>query len=202
MITAEFLLTSLIIVLLPGTGVIYTVSAGLFQGWRASTIAAIGCTMANIPHMSISILGLSAILQMNAYVLHFIKLAGALYLIYLAWEMWNSSGSLEFIQPSSRRGYWKTLSRGFIINILNPKLTLFFLAYLPLFVTPGASSPTNQMVVLSITFMAMTVGIFILYGFLANGVRHYVVNSPRVITFLQRVFAATFVVLSAKLACT
>lgn len=202
MFSTEFLITSLVVVLIPGTGVIYTISNGLFLGWRASIAAATGCTAGIIPHLSASILGLSAILHMSALAFQVVKFAGAAYLLYLAWVMWRETSSLIFDSPSTRSGLWQIVRRGFLINILNPKLSIFFLAFLPLFVNPNASSPTLNMILLSLMFMAMTFIIFILYGLSANGVRRYVVNSPRLIVWLQRTFAATFAILGVKLAMT
>ncbi len=202
MITTEFFLTSLVVVLIPGTGVIYTVSNGLFLGWRASIAAAFGCTAGIIPHLSASILGLSAILHMSALAFQTMKFAGAAYLLYLAWGMWRDKGVLKFDSSCANKRYWQIISKGFLINILNPKLSIFFLAFLPLFVSPTATSPTLQMAVLSLIFMAMTLGVFIIYGISANGVRHYVVNSPKIITRLQRTFAFIFAGLGAKLALT
>jgi threonine/homoserine/homoserine lactone efflux protein len=200
MFSTEFLITSLVVVLIPGTGVIYTISNGLFLGWRASIAAAFGCTAGIIPHLSASIIGLSAILHMSALAFQAVKFAGAAYLLYLAWAMWRETGSLKFDSHSKKTGLWQIVRRGFLINILNPKLSIFFLAFLPLFVNPNASSPTLNMVFLSLMFMAMTLFIFILYGISANGVRRYVVNSPRLIVWLQRSFAVTFAALGIKLA--
>jgi threonine/homoserine/homoserine lactone efflux protein len=202
MLSTEFLVTSLIVVLIPGTGVIYTVSNGLFLGWRASIAAAIGCTAGIIPHLIASILGLSAILHMSALAFQIVKYAGTAYLLYLAWAMWRDKGSLTFDSPASQNSYRKIISRGFLINILNPKLSIFFLAFLPLFVSPTGTSPTLQMFVLSGIFMALTLVIFILYGLSANGVRSYVTHSPKIMIGLQRLFAATFAALGIKLALT
>jgi threonine/homoserine/homoserine lactone efflux protein len=202
MFSTEFLITSLVVVLIPGTGVIYTISNGIFFGWRASILAAFGCTAGIIPHLFASIIGLSAILHMSALAFQVIKFAGAAYLLYLAWAMWRETGSLKFDSHSKKTGLWQIVRRGFLINILNPKLSIFFLAFLPLFVNPNASSPTLNMVFLSLIFMAMTLFIFILYGISANGVRRYVVNSPRLIVWLQRSFAVTFAALGIKLAVT
>jgi len=202
MFSTEFLITSLVVVLIPGTGVIYTVSAGLFLGWRASIAAAFGCTAGIVPHLTASILGLSAILHMSALAFQIVKFAGAAYLLYLAWSMWRETDAFEFNSSCPQNGLWQIATRGFLINILNPKLSIFFLAFLPLFVSPNTSSPIFQMFILSIVFMAMTLIIFILYGISANGVRRYVVNSPRLIVWLQRSFAAIFAALGAKLAMT
>ena len=202
MFNTEFLLTSLVVVLMPGTGVIYTVSTGLFLGWRASIAAAFGCTAGIIPHLSASIVGLSAILHMSAVAFQSLKFVGAIYLLYLAWSMWRETGAIKFSSPSSKSGLWQIAKRGFLLNILNPKLSIFFLAFLPLFVSPNTSSPIFEMFVLSIVFMAITVIIFVLYGIMANGVRRHVINSPRLIVWLQRSFAVTFAALGIKLAMT
>lgn len=202
MFNTEFLITALVVVLIPGTGVIYTVSTGLFLGWRASIAAACGCTAGIIPHLSASILGLSAILHMSAVAFQAIKYVGAVYLLYLAWSMWHETGALKFNSPNHKNGLGQIAIKGFLINILNPKLSIFFLAFLPLFVSPSTSSPMFDMLILSIAFMTMTLIVFILYGISANGVRKHVVNSPKVIVWLQRSFAATFAALGIKLAVT
>ena len=202
MFSTEFILTSLVVVLIPGTGVIYTVSTGLFLGWRASVVAAFGCTTGIIPHLTASILGLSAILHMSALAFQAVKYAGVIYLLYLAWSMWRETGSLKVNSQDSTKSLRKIAVRGFLINILNPKLSIFFLAFLPLFVSPYTSSPMFQMFILSAAFMAMTLVIFILYGLSANYVRKYIVNSPKITTWLQRSFAAIFAALGVKLAMT
>ena len=202
MFSTEFLLTSLVVVLIPGTGVIYTVSTGLFSGWRASIAAAFGCTTGIIPHLTASILGLSAILHMSATAFQVIKYAGVVYLMYLAWSMWRETGALQVNSHESAKSLRKIVAKGFLINILNPKLSIFFFAFLPLFISPNVSSPMFQMLILSAVFMAMTLIVFIFYGLSANYVRKYIVNSSRVASLLQKSFAAIFAALGVKLAMT
>jgi threonine/homoserine/homoserine lactone efflux protein len=185
---------------MPGTGVIYTVSTGLVQRWRASIAAAFGCTTGILPHLSASILGLSAILHMSALAFQVLKLAGSLYLLYLAWSMWRDTGRLKFDQSAQKTDAFQIALKGFLINILNPKLTIFFFAFLPLFVSPDSASPTQQMLGLSAIFMAMTLVIFTLYGILASGVSTYLINSPNAIRRMQRSFAVIFAALATKLA--
>lgn len=202
-ISTEFLITSLIVVLIPGTGVIYTLSTALFLGWRAGIAAAFGCTAGIIPHLAASILGLSAVLHTSALAFQCVKFAGAAYLIYLAWSMWRETGALKFNSDARRgNGLWQIAVRGVLINILNPKLSIFFLAFLPLFLSSDTSSPMFEIFVLSLIFMAITLAVFILYGFSATWVSRYVVNSPRAIVWMQRSFAATFAALGVKLAMT
>lgn len=202
MVSAEFLITSLVVVLIPGTGVIYTVSNGLFLGWRASIAAAVGCTAGILPHLIACIMGISAILHLSAVVFQVIKYLGVAYLMYLAWAMWRDTGSLRFDSHESRANLWQIIVRGLLINILNPKLSIFFLAFLPLFISSEAGSPTLQLVWLSVLFMAMTLVVFILYGIAANGVRQYVLGSDKSVQRLQRLFASVFAALGIKLALT
>jgi threonine/homoserine/homoserine lactone efflux protein len=196
----EFLLTSLVVVLIPGTGVIYTVSTGLFRGWRASIAAAVGCTAGIVPHLLASILGLSAILHMSALAFQVLKYIGSAYLLFLAWSMWQETGTLKLNQPDKKNGIFQIAVKGILLNILNPKLSIFFLAFLPLFVSHTTTSPIPQMLMLSAVFMLMTLIVFILYGILASRVSTYLVNSPKVIAGLQKSFAAIFAALATKLA--
>lgn len=202
MITTEFLLTALVVVLIPGTGVLYTVSSGLLGGWRAGIAAAIGCTAGILPHILAGILGLSALLHTSALAFRLVKYVGVGYLLYLAWSMWRETGGLQFTAQRSEKSQRQVVVQGVLINILNPKLTIFFLAFLPLFVSPSAASPPAQMALLSVVFMAMTLVVFIGYGLSAHVVRQRIARSPVLTIWLQRSFAALFAALGVKLAMT
>ncbi len=200
MINTEFLLTSLVVVLVPGTGVIYTVTTGLIHRWKASIAAAFGCTAGIVPHLTASTLGLAAILHMSAQAFQIIKLAGVLYLLYLAWGMWQDKGSLKLDKTVTQVNGFQIVVKGILVNILNPKLTLFFFAFLPQFVSPDGRSATSQMVGLSAIFMGMTFVIFVLYGILASVISKFLINSPKAIQRIQRSFAIIFAGLAVKLA--
>ena len=200
MITHEFLITSLIVVLIPGTGVVYTVSIGLLLGWRASVAAAAGCTAGIVPHLAASVMGLAAILHTSALAFQLVKILGVLYLLYLAWSMWRQGTMFEFDKPAVERGAWRIVVKGFLLNILNPKLSIFFLAFLPQFVVAGSAGALGHMLVLSGLFMAMTFAVFIVYGVMAHNVRASVAGSPRIQRWIQRTFAAAFAALGMNLA--
>jgi len=202
LLSTKFLLTSLVVVIILGTGVIYTVSTGLVLRWRASLAAAFGCTLGILPHLTASILGLSAILHMSARAFQVLKIVGALYLLYLAWSMWRDTGTIKFDRAVEKRSAFQIALKGILINILNPKLTLFFFAFLPLFVSAEAASPTVEMLGLSAVFMGMTFLVFALYGILASGISQYLTNSPKAIKRVQRSFAVIFAALAAQLALT
>lgn len=197
-VSREFVLTALIVALVPGTGVLYTVSAGLFLGRRTSVFAAVGGTVGIVPHIAAAVLGLSALVHTSAQVFQVLKLAGVAYLLYLAWGMWRSTGALSLQSPTARTGRAIVL-RGALINLLNPKLTIFFFAFLPQFLEPGTSG-TAQMVLLGVVFMAVTLAVFVLYGAVAARLRDRVLGSPKVVQRLQRSFAAAFAALGVQLA--
>jgi threonine/homoserine/homoserine lactone efflux protein len=202
MITIEFLITSFIVVLIPGTGVIFTVSTGLVQGRKASVFAALGCTAGIVPHLLATILGLAAVMHTSALAFQVLKYAGVAYLLYIAWATWRDKSAFAIDEAPSVSTAAGLVVKAFLLNILNPKLTIFFLAFLPQFVRPESGAPLLQLLVLSAVFMAMTFVVFVAYGMLAHGFRHAVVESPRVQSWLRRSFAATFAGLGANLALT
>ena len=208
MITLEFLITSLIVVLIPGPGVVLTVSSGIIHGRRASMFTAIGCTAGILPHLLATVLGLAAVLHTSALAFQMLKYAGVAYLFYIAWATWRDKSAFAVdgtapVNSDSTTGAafaTRLMVRAFLVNILNPKLTIFFLAFLPQFVQPGAASPLAQLLLLSGIFMAMTFAVFVIYGFLAHAFRKAVVESPRVQAWLRRSFAAAFAGLGLNLA--
>jgi threonine/homoserine/homoserine lactone efflux protein len=198
----EFLLTSLIVVLMPGTGVIYTLSCGLFQGRIASVAAAFGCTLGIVPHMMASMLGLAALLHASAMAFQVVKFAGVAYLLYLAWQMWRATDPPPVAAPMAADpgGLARVAVRGILINILNPKLSIFFLAFLPQFTPADAADPLWVMAGLSAVFMAMTFVVFVLYGTFAALARERMASSPKLMRWLRRSFAGLFAALGARLA--
>ncbi|WP_322096512.1 LysE family translocator [Pelagibius marinus] len=203
-LSPEFLITSLIVVIAPGTGVIYTLANGLSLGARASVIAALGCTLGIVPHIAASILGLAAVVHASALAFQLLKYAGVAYLLYLAWSAWRESGALPLpdqarAQEVSRRA-GRILGRGITVNLLNPKLSIFFLAFLPQFVDAAAGGLAWQMAGLGLVFMGLTLVVFIGYGLLAAVARRQVVERPSVMTLLRRGFALALAGLGLRLA--
>lgn len=196
----EFLLTSLIVILLPGTGVLYTLAVGLGRGMRASVVAAFGCTLGIVPHMVASIIGLAALLHASALAFQLIKYLGVLYLFYMAWMILRDGGALDVEADRTAVRPGRLIFNAIMLNTLNPKLSLFFLAFLPQFVAADAASPTATLVGLAAAFMAMTFVVFVGYGAVASLARDYVVSRPAVLTWLKRSFAGAFALLGFRLA--
>jgi threonine/homoserine/homoserine lactone efflux protein len=200
--TLEFLLTTLVVVATPGTGVLYPLAAGLSRGARASVVAAIGCTLGILPHMVAAITGLAALLHTSAMAFQVLKYAGVAYLLFMAWSTLRERGALTVEEDTTPRSPMQVIVSGVLINILHPKLTIFFFAFLPQFVASGKPGAWLRMVELSAVFMLVTLIVFAGYGLLAAGLRRHVVSRPAVLTWMRRVFAGAFVALSARLALT
>ena len=197
--TVEFLVTSLVIAITPGTGVLFTLSAGLSRGAGASVVAAVGCTLGIVPHMAAAITGVAALLHTSAVAFGILKYAGVAYLFYMAWSTLRDKDALV-VETDVARSARKTIVSGILINILNPKLTIFFFAFLPQFV--GADDPHGllRMLALSAIFMVITFVVFAVYGVFAAAIREQVISRPCVREWMRRVFAASFMALGARLA--
>jgi threonine/homoserine/homoserine lactone efflux protein len=196
----EFIITSLVIIVSPGTGVLYTLAAGLSRGHRASVVAAFGCTLGIVPHMAAAILGLASLLHTSAVAFHTFKYLGVAYLLYMAWSALREHGALKVEKKVGARSDMQVTVQAVLINILNPKLSIFFLAFLPQFVHADEDHPLTHMLLLSAVFMLLTFVVFVGYGLFAASIRDHVISRPRVLTWMRRTFAAAFVALGAKLA--
>ena len=210
MTSPEFLLTALVVVLIPGTGVVYTVSTGLLAGRRASVAAAAGCTLGIVPHLVASAVGLAALLHASAVAFQALRFAGVAYLLWLAWGLWRAPGASlangaagrdAAARPApSLREALRVAVRGALINVLNPKLSIFFLAFLPQFVPASAPSALPHLVSLGLAFMAMTFVAFVGYGVAADALARRVLSSAAAMRWVHRVFAAAFAGFAARLA--
>ncbi len=198
--TPEFLITTLIVVASPGTGVIYTLAAGLSRGARASVVAAFGCTLGIVPHMAAAMLGLAAILHTSALAFSAVKYAGVAYLLFMAWNTLREKGALRVDRVEDRRSDVRVILDGVLINTLNPKLSIFFVAFLPQFVAARDTSPLPRMIELSGVFMLMTFIVFAIYGVFAAAMRDHMITRLRVVTAMRRSFAAPSGALAVRLA--
>jgi threonine/homoserine/homoserine lactone efflux protein len=199
-VSIDFLITSLIIIVSPGTGVLYTLTAGLSRGSRASVIAAFGCTLGIVPHMAAAIMGLAALLHTSALAFQTFKYLGVAYLLYMAWHALREQGALRVEKEIGARSALQVTVNAILINILNPKLSIFFFAFLPQFVSASEAHPLSRMLELSAVFMLLTFAVFVGYGLFAAAIRNHVISRPRVLTWMRRAFAGAFVALGAKLA--
>lgn len=198
--TLEFFLTALVIVASPGTGAVYTVANGLSSGLRASLIAALGCTIGIVPHMLVAISGLAALLHASAAAFQILKYLGVAYLLYMAWLMFRDQGMLGLGAEENRKSGRQVIVSAILINLLNPKLSIFFFAFLPQFVNADEASPVGQMLQLSSVFMVLTLVVFATYGGIAAAFRQHVLSSASVQLWIRRGFGFAFAALAAQLA--
>jgi threonine/homoserine/homoserine lactone efflux protein len=201
-VSAAFLVTSLLIVATPGTGALFTIAAGLSRGPRASLVAAFGCTLGIVPHLAAAITGAAAVLHASGVAFEAVKVLGVAYLLYMAWATWRESGPLTVQADTRPRSPLRVVASAVLVNLLNPKLTLFFFAFLPQFVPTSQPDALARMLGLSIVFMLMTFVVFAAYGVFAAAVRTHLLARPRIMAWLRRAFAASLVGLGAKLAST
>jgi threonine/homoserine/homoserine lactone efflux protein len=199
-VSLEFVITSLLVIASPGTGALYTLAAGLSRGAGASIVAAFGCTLGIVPHMAAAIFGLATLIHASATAFQAIKYLGVAYLLYMAWDAVREQGALRVEEAVDAPSALHVTLKAIAINILNPKLSIFFLAFLPQFVSSDEAEPLARMVVLSLVFMLLTFIVFAAYGLFAASVRHQIVSRPRVMTWMRRAFAAGFLGLGARLA--
>jgi len=202
-VSVEFLLTSLVVVLIPGTGVVYTISSSIGGGWRRGLFAAIGCTLGIVPHMLAAMLGLSAIMQAGAVVFEVVRWAGVAYLVFMGVSMIREAGSLPLDGENASIGTMGlVVRRAILLNVLNPKLTVFFFAFLPQFLdaSPGLLDP--KLIGLGGIFMLMTLAVFAVYAFASAAVRDLVLAAPVARRWIERALGAFLIGFAAKLAFT
>ena len=196
----DYLLTSLVVILLPGTGVLYTLAVGLGKGFRPSVAAAFGCTLGIVPAAVASIIGLAALLHTSALAFQVLKYLGVAYLFYMAWTILRDGGALDVTEDRTAQSYARIAINGTLLNVLHPKLSLFFLAFLPQFVSAEAAVATQSLISLAAVFMALTFIVFVGYGACAAMARDYVITRPKIMAWIKRVFAGTFGLLGLRLA--
>ncbi|MGC9670261.1 LysE family translocator [Planosporangium sp. 12N6] len=197
-----FLVTALVVIVTPGPGVVYTLSTGLTHGGRAGVVAAAGCTLGLVPHIAATIVGLAALLRTGTVAFQVLKVAGAVYLLHLAWATLTDARPVVVAGEDAPRPAARTVVSGVLSGVFNPKPTIFFVAFLPQFVPGGQADPLTRMVLLSAVFMLLTFVVFAAYGIFAGSVRRYVIARPRVLAWLRRAFAGSFAALAAALVLT
>jgi len=193
-----FVITSFVIAAIPGTGAVYTLSEAISRGRRSALVAAFGCTLGIVPHLTLAATGLASVLHASPTAFRAIKYAGVAYLVYMAVMNWRDRSVIEVDEVSAMPA-WRIIRHAVVINLLNPKLTVFFFAFLPQF-TGDSGNQFLRMVGLGLIFMVITFVVFACYGVLAARIRRQIVRKPHNVIDVRRAFAVTFLALSLKLA--
>ncbi|MDQ3428356.1 MAG: LysE family translocator [Actinomycetota bacterium] len=199
--SVEFLLTSLVVVLIPGTGVVYTVSSSVGGGRRRGLFAAVGCTLGIVPHMLAAMLGLSAIMQAGAVVFEVVRWAGVAYLVFMGASMIRDAGALPLDDGNASGDLMgPVVRRGILLNVLNPKLTLFFFAFLPQFLDASPGLLDAKLIGLGGVFMLMTLCVFAVYAFASAVMRDLVLDAPAARRWIERALGVVLIGFAARLA--
>ncbi|WNM38622.1 LysE family translocator [Micromonospora halotolerans] len=197
-----FLLTTLVVVITPGTGVVYTLATGLSAGRRAGLVAAAGCTLSLVPHLVAAVTGLAALLRAGTPAFRVVTWLGVAYLLWMAWAALRDRGPLPVDEHRPPRPAGRLFRDGVLMNLLNPKVTVFFVAFLPQFVPPDAPDAPVRMLACGAVFMAATLVVFAGYALLAGALRRRVLARPRLTALLRHGFAGSFLALGLGLALT
>ncbi len=199
MISFEFLVTSLIIVLIPGSGVVFTISVALFKSRKESILAAFGCTLGIVPHLFISILSLFTLFSLDNIFFEVVKYLGIVYLIYLSFSLFRDKGILKIENKNLSSNNYEIVLKAIMINLLNPKLSIFFLSFLPQFISSDTSSLLTDILILSLIFMLMTFIVFVMYAIFASRMKNKLFKSKENQKSIQKVFAVVFALFAFKL---
>lgn len=197
----EFWITTVALCITPGTGVVMTVVASLAHGRRAGLVTALGCTLAVVPHMLAAVVGVAALFARDERAFAVLKWAGVAYLLWMAWGTLRERGSLRLDAQVPLGSDVQVVGRAVLANTLNPKLSVFFFAFLPQFVDGGAGQGVAlPMLGLGLLFVLVTGVTMLGYALAAASVRRHVVGRAAVMTWLRRVVGASFVALGVRLA--
>ncbi|MCP5076388.1 MAG: LysE family translocator [Rhodobacteraceae bacterium] len=195
----EFFLVALVLAMIPGTGVLFAVSCGLSHGIRGAVWGAVAGALGVVPHIVAVGLGISAILHAGSTVFEIIRIAGAVYLVYLAIKTWQSARVSLPEADKTPVGAGQIITRGVLINLLNPKLTLFFLAFLPQFLTPDTPGFATDVAMMGGVLVAQTFCVFLAYGLGASWMRRRLLGNPGWLVRCNQGVAALFAGLGASI---
>lgn len=171
-----FLITSILLTLAPGPDIMYLLAKSLADGTKSGISLAFGLTTGLIFHTTLVIIGVATIIQQSPLAFSILKYTGAIYLLYLAWGAFHSQGNLKLNAVNNTTSFFKLYRRGLIMNVLNPKVLLFFLAFLPQFINLNAENISLQIAFLGFIFGLQTLIIFSLVAICAGKVRDYILN--------------------------
>lgn len=196
-----FLGASAALTIAPGPDNIFVLTQGIARGRKPAIVTALGMCSGISVHTTAAAFGLSAVFYSSAVAFNVVKYAGAAYLLYLAWKTLAEQSTIT-LSNADGRATVALFKRGFIMNVLNPKVAMFFLAFLPQFVTPDTEFFALQMLLLGLIFMVQAVLIFCLIGFFSGSIGNFILARPRIAKYFDWLTAGVFASLGVRLALT
>lgn len=197
---AYFLGASILLTIAPGPDNVFVVTQGITRGRKAAVLTAIGMCSGISVHTTAAALGISAVFYSSAVAFSMVKFAGAAYLLFLAWKTVRERRDIELRGNDRQLSGFALFKRGFIMNVLNPKVALFFVAFLPQFVSPGSGNVALEMVMLGLVFMVQGMIIFTAIGLLSGAIGSYLLQKPQVSRIFPWLTAGIFATLGIRLA--
>jgi threonine/homoserine/homoserine lactone efflux protein len=196
----SFFAASVVLALAPGPDNIFVLTQSAMHGRRAGLLVTLGLCTGLLAHTAAVVLGVAAIFQASALAFTALKFAGAAYLLYLAWGAWHATASpIEARNGAGLEG-WALFRRGIIMNVTNPKVSIFFLAFLPQFADPKRGSLALQLVTLGAGFLVATLLVFGAVALLAGSIGRWLAGSRRAQVVINRSAALIFAALALRLA--
>lgn len=195
-----FVLASALLSIAPGPDNLFVLSQSALYGSRSGVLVTLGLCTGLLVHTTAVALGVAALLQGSPLAFDLLRFTGALYLLYLAWQAFTSGAAHATGQGSTLRTAGALYRRGIIMNITNPKVTIFFLAFLPQFVSPQAGSAGPQILVLGLVFILVALGVFSTVALLAGRLSPWLTGTPSAQSLLHRASGFLFVLLALRLA--
>ena len=199
LISPVFVLSAAALALAPGPDILFVVAKGISQGRKMAVVAATGFISGLSIHTTLAVCGLSALLLASTLAFACLKTAGAAYLIYLGVKAWRSSGLLSLPPPGEPGSNKRIFMQAFLMNVLNPKVAIFFLAFLPQFTRPEAGSLAVQFLVLGLGFAAVSWIVFVLAGIFSSWVGSWIQARPKLARTLDRIAGSIFIALGIRL---
>lgn len=197
-----FFTTSLLLALAPGPDNIFVLTLSILRGRLAGIIVILGLCTGLIIHSSAVALGVAVIFQISTVAFSLLKLIGAGYLVYLAWQAFRAAAKKIQSNSDEEVNYWKLYNRGIIMNITNPKVSIFFLAFLPQFVDPSRGLVSLQILLLGCLFILATILVFGSIALLSGTLGQWFKRTDHIQTVLNRIAGTVFLGLAIKLITT
>lgn len=194
-----FFVASVVLILTPGPDIIYVTTRGIAGGRSAGLISALGVTAGLLVHTLAASLGLAVLLKASLWGFWVLKIAGGLYLIYLGVQMARNTQALDLEAKGARCGLGRCFRQGFLTNLLNPKIALFFVAFLPQFVDPASSHYSLRMIGLGLTFAVMGLIFLSFLGLFAGLAGQWLRKNRRVASAIRWISASVMALLGIRL---
>ena len=196
----SFFSVAILLTLAPGPDILFVIAQSVSQGKHAGIATALGLCTGLLVHISAAVLGVSAVIYQSALAFSVVKYAGAVYLLYLAWQAFRERDEGLSFGRQKPMAYASLYKKGIVMNVLNPKVSLFFLALQPQFVDPSAGQIPQQMLVLGVIFLVQALAVFTLVSIGAEKLRQWLSAHTAITRRIHWLKGAIFALIGIQIA--